>query len=284
VDENSLILIVEDDLDVAEMLVSFFQRYDYRVEAVDWGKKALVFCRSNKPDVVILDIRLPDIDGFGVAFQLRENPRTTMIPIIFLTERQTRESRLKGLRIGGDDYITKPFDIQELRLRVENAIKRSKRKSLTHPVTGLPKGNLVEESLFEFLDIENNPGLLLLEIQGLEHFRDRYGFSAADDTFRAVSLMPTRLEQPLRYYGHLDDMLLVIIADRDSIPLIQQGIQELFNQAREIFYPLEDLGKSDLPEVNLNFFIPDLKDFNLESIRDLDRVYYLELNKKKGEF
>ena len=86
---------------------------------------------------MILDIRLPDIDGFEVARRLRGNRKTREIPIIFLTEKRERGDRLKGLELQADDYITKPFDIQELRLRVRNALQRSRQGSLTNPVTGL---------------------------------------------------------------------------------------------------------------------------------------------------
>ncbi len=75
--------------------------------------------------MVILDIRLPDIDGYEVARRLRDNRRTADIPIIFLTEKRDRSERLQGLELGADDYITKPFDVQELRLRIRNALRRA---------------------------------------------------------------------------------------------------------------------------------------------------------------
>ncbi len=102
-----------------------------------------------RPDLTILDIRLPDIDGYEVARRLRSNRRTEDIPIIFLTEKRNRVDRLQGLEIGADDYITKPFDIQELRLRVRNALRRSSHGALNNPVTNLPEGGLVDERLRE---------------------------------------------------------------------------------------------------------------------------------------
>ncbi len=94
------LLIVEDDVDVAEMLTAYFRAQGYEVPAVNWGEDAVQTCRANHPDLVILDIRLPDIDGFEVARRLRSNQRTQDIPIIFLTEKRERSDRMQGLGIG----------------------------------------------------------------------------------------------------------------------------------------------------------------------------------------
>ncbi len=115
---------------------------------------------------MILDIRLPDIDGFEVARRLRANRKTREIPIIFLTEKRERNDRLKGLELQADDYITKPFDIQELRLRVRNALQRSRQGPLTNPVTGLPEGSLVDEALEQ--------GLVCPEAAGDGGFTEEY--------------------------------------------------------------------------------------------------------------
>ena len=124
-----IILIVEDDLDVADMLNAYFRIQGYEVLTVNFGADGLRAAETSRPDIIILDIRLPDIDGFEVAKQLRANRNTREVPILFLTEKRERKDRLHGLEIGGDDYITKPFDIQELRLRVRNSLSRAGRRA-----------------------------------------------------------------------------------------------------------------------------------------------------------
>ena len=128
-DPKSKILIIEDDLDVAEMLNAYFGVQGYDVHTVNWGEDGVRACQSTHPDLVILDIRLPDIDGYEVARRMRNDRRTQDIPIIFLTEKRDRADRLQGLELGADDYITKPFDVQELRLRVRNALRTRRRNS-----------------------------------------------------------------------------------------------------------------------------------------------------------
>ncbi|RMF35375.1 MAG: DNA-binding response regulator, partial [Chloroflexi bacterium] len=119
--EVQRILVVEDDVDTAEMLTAYFEAQGYEVLSAAWGEDALRMTQEVVPDLVVLDIRLPDIDGYEVCRRLRSHRRTEHIPIIFLTERRERIDRLTGLELGAVDYITKPFDIQELRLRVRNA-------------------------------------------------------------------------------------------------------------------------------------------------------------------
>lgn len=118
------LLIVEDDMDTAEMLEAFFQAEGYDTHAVAWGQDAVQMCHQDPPDAVILDIRLPDIDGFEVCRQLRNSFGTAHIPIVFLTEKDRLADKIAGLETGAIDYITKPFDMRELKLRVRNALRR----------------------------------------------------------------------------------------------------------------------------------------------------------------
>jgi DNA-binding response OmpR family regulator len=155
-EKKDSLLIVEDDVDIAGMLNDYFTNQGYAVSTVNWGEDALHACQSSLHDLIILDIRLPDIDGFEVARRLRSNRKTRQLPIIFLTEKRDRKDRMLGLALNVEDYITKPFDMYELSLRVRNTLKRSRQSSLTHPVTGLPVGELVDERLKIFLSAKND--------------------------------------------------------------------------------------------------------------------------------
>ena len=119
------ILVVEDDFDISNMLRIYFTSQGYDVAIAGRGGEALDRCRQQLPNVIVLDIMLPDIDGYEVCTRLRTNLRTSHIPIIFLTQKDERSDRIAGLELGADDYITKPFDIEELRLRVQGAIRRA---------------------------------------------------------------------------------------------------------------------------------------------------------------
>lgn len=240
---KSRILIVEDDLDLSEMVSSYFRVQNYDVLTAAWGEEALQLADNNPLDLIMLDIRLPDIDGFELCRQLRGNRKTQDTPIIFLTEKRDRVDKLQGLELGVVDYITKPFDIQELRLRVRNAINRSQMPAAANPVTDLPEGDLVDEKLRVLLE-KTDWAVLQFSIESLSTFRERYGFVAADDVLRAVTLMVRNAVRefgnPHDFVGHLGAERFVIITDPDSVDDIRDRIDRRIAQSREYFYPLRD--------------------------------------------
>jgi DNA-binding response OmpR family regulator len=271
-DVKTKILIIEDDLDVAEMLNAYFRVQGYDVFTVNWGEDGVRSCQTVHPDLVILDIRLPDIDGYEVARRLRADRRTTDVPIIFLTEKRERSDKLQGLELGADDYITKPFDVQELRLRVRNALKRMSQGSLTNPVSGLPEGALVDERLSEVLQ-EDGSGVLLVSIENMDTFRERYGFVTSDDVLRAISLMISNTMREITgrsdFLGHLSGTDFLLVAPPAVIPALQEKLRARLEQSMEYFYPVKDRDQAsghkdrlgvkiaDIPLVKGNFMAVD---------------------------
>lgn len=242
-DSKPTILVVEDDLDVADMLNTFFRAQGYEVLTVNWGEDALRVCDTTLPDLFILDIRLPDIDGFEVARRLRANRRTREAPIIFLTEKRARKDRLQGLELGADDYITKPFDVQELKLRVRNSLRRSAPSTVINSITNLPEGALVDERLGECLT-SSAWGILTISVDNLDSFREAYGFVASDDVLRATSLM---LQNALKETGSPDDFLgqyspsgFIMICTFEALEPLCERVRTRLEQALDYFYPLSD--------------------------------------------
>ena len=272
--EKESLLVVEDDVDVAEMLTAYFRAQGYEVQAVNWGGDAVQTCRNTHPDLVILDIRLPDIDGFEVAKRLRSNQRTLDIPIIFLTEMRERSDRMQGLELGADDYITKPFDIQELRLRVRNSLRRSSLNPLTNPVTGLPEGELVDERLLECLQIQEWAALLV-SVKHLTEFREAYGFVASDDVLRAVGLM---IHNAMRGLGGANDFIgqlgtteFLLITHPSNLLALNDRIRTRLEQSLDYFYPLKDRGKPAISGQRLSVRLSQLeaKDGPFKSLETL---------------
>jgi len=240
---KSKILIVEDDLDIAEMLNAYFRVQGYEVFTVNWGEDGVRAAQTMMPDLIILDIRLPDIDGYEVARRVRSDRRTNEIPIIFLTEKRERIDRLQGLEVGADDYITKPFDVQELRLRVRNALKRVAQGSLTNPVSGLPEGALVEERLSDVIH-KSGWSLLHICISHLDAFREAYGFVASDDVLRAISLMIHNTMKETGsaedFIGHLTPTDFVVVLSPANLAPFQERIRSRLEQSLDYFYPIKD--------------------------------------------
>lgn len=247
------IFIVEDDVDLAEMLSAYFRAQGYEVSNAVRGVDAVDAISEEIPDVIVLDIRLPDIDGYEVCRRIRRSRRTQNIPVIFLTEKREREDKLAGLELGAVDYITKPFDIQELRLRVRNSLRRMRLSTLLNPVTGLPEGELVRERLEQMVR-QPDWGVVLAGIRGLDKFRDRYGFVAADDVARAVTLMITNAVQESGededFIGHTDSGDFVIITASDRCKKVAERCLVRLQPSIQYFYPaLERQRLAKMPEL-----------------------------------
>jgi len=240
---KSKIFIVEDDVDLAEMLSAYFRVQGYIVNNSTRGEDAVQAISHDTPDVVVLDIRLPDIDGYEVCRRLRQMRRTHDLPIIFLTEKREREDKLAGLELGAVDCITKPFDIQELRLRIRNSLRRAQLNTLTNPVTGLPEGTLVQERLEKMIR-QPEWGVVLAGIRGLEKFRNKYGFVAADDVSRAVTLMITNAVQESGndndFVGHTAAGDFVIVTTADLHKKLAERCLVRLQPSIQYFYPALD--------------------------------------------
>lgn len=121
------ILLAEDDSDFANVLKQYLELYDYEVTWAENGQEALAFFQTTTFDICVFDVMMPIIDGFTLAEKvIKINPE---IPFIFLTARKLKEDKIIGLKLGADDYIVKPFEAEELILRLNNILKRTQQKT-----------------------------------------------------------------------------------------------------------------------------------------------------------
>ncbi len=125
------ILVVDDEPDILSVLVYHLSREGYRVATAVNGPGALSTAESERPDLIILDLMLPGMDGYQVLRDLRAEEATRQIPVILLTARREEEERIRGFETGADDYITKPFSARELILRVQAVLRRAKAEALS---------------------------------------------------------------------------------------------------------------------------------------------------------
>jgi PleD family two-component response regulator len=240
---KSRLLIVEDDGDISNMLKIYFSGLGYDVDTALRGGDALEKTRQVLPHLIVLDIMLPDIDGYEVCRSLRKSTRTSHIPVIFLTQKDERSDKLQGLELGADDYITKPFDIEELKLRVQGAIRRSEREALTDPRSGLPAGRLIEEQLrltirqagWAYMDIRLN---------SFDQFNEVYGFVAGDDALRFAAMLMSEvvdeLGSPNDFIGHAGGDNFIIITTDGAADKIRQRLKARFAEEVQSHYNFMD--------------------------------------------
>ncbi len=227
------LLIVEDDADISRMLQIYFSGHNFEVDTALRGADALEKTRQNLPHLIVLDIMLPDIDGFEVCRILRTHTRTSHVPIIFLTQKDERSDKLQGLELGADDYVTKPFDIEELKLRVQRAIARAEQQSLTDPRSGLPSGRLIEEQLRRIIRLDTW-AYMDLRIKHFDAFRDVYGFVAADNVLRFTAMLLGEVVDELGtlsdFIGHAGGDNFILITSEETAGEIQRRVIDRFGE------------------------------------------------------
>jgi DNA-binding response OmpR family regulator len=246
---NNRLLLVEDDFDVAEMLLMYFRSIGYDVMHADHGAEGIQIARTKFPDIILLDVMLPDMDGYDICRRLRTMSLTKYIPTIFLTQRDERASKVKGLELGADDYITKPFDIDELRLRVEGSIRRATRENLHEPRTGLPTGSMVEAEIKRLKDANKSFQQLSLVLSGFNAYADVYSFMAANDVFyhAAKTIRDVVAEQGNDddFVGMQGDTFVVVTFSKDAKAL-QSAIEERWDEQVHTFYTFVDADRGGI--------------------------------------
>ena len=237
------LLVVEDDVDIANMLRIYFTSQNYEVDLAYRGGVALEKTRQSLPNLIVLDIMLPDIDGFEVCRNLRTHIRTSHVPIIFLTQKDERSDKLQGLELGADDYITKPFDIEELKLRVQRAIQRAQQQSLTDPRSGLPAGRLIEDRLRRIIR-QGGWTVMDIRLNEFDAFKEVYGFLAGDDVLRFMAMLLNEVldetGNPNDFIGHPGDDNFVVITTEAATGPILQRLKARFDEEIQTHYNFLD--------------------------------------------
>ena len=151
-DMNYTILIVDDDETVRYALAALLRTEQYYLAFAEDGEQALQLAKDLKPDIILLDIMLPGLDGFEVCKRLRENPELSKAPVVMITALDDHPSRMRGFEVGADDFISKPFDWAELRARVRTTIRLNRYRQL-----------LEEHSRFEWILDQTPDGYLIID-------------------------------------------------------------------------------------------------------------------------
>jgi diguanylate cyclase (GGDEF)-like protein len=190
------ILLVDDEPINISVLAEFL-RQEYRLLFAKTGHEALRIVQEKQPDLVLLDIGLPDISGYDVCRSLKTNQATQNIPIVFSTAKDSAEDEVIGLNIGASDYITKPFNLSLIRARVRNQIRLKQKTDLLEQLanldglTELPNRRYFDEHFESEWRRAARRGVpvsvALADVDCFKGYNDRYGHSAGDDCLRAVA-------------------------------------------------------------------------------------------------
>lgn len=215
------ILVVEDERDIGELLVHYLQKEGFICNRIGDGRTALARAESELPDLIILDLMLPGMDGLEVCRRLRQDEKTMLIPIIMLTAKGEESDKVVGLEMGADDYVTKPFSTKELVARVKSMLRRVERNE--NAPTAYQYGALsLDRSRFEVVDNGTHITLTAKEFGLLEAFlRGRGRILTRDYLLNSV--------WGYDYFGSTRTVDVHVRHLRDKIPMLAEAIQTIKN-------------------------------------------------------
>ncbi len=220
------ILIVDDEPHIVELVSLSLIPDKFNIHKAYSGLDALEKVYSETPDLIILDLMMPGINGYEICKKLKENALTRHIPIIILSAKGEIDDKLRGLQIGADDYMTKPFDPMEIEARVESVVRRSGKDIDTHPLTKLPGKQGIRESLERWMGGEETFSVSRIRIENIEAFGKKHGYMKAEN---AVTLFARMISDLFKgsddfFIGHtLKDDFVMITGDGNAVGEIEQA-------------------------------------------------------------
>jgi diguanylate cyclase (GGDEF)-like protein len=234
------VLVVEDDEATRGALRALLDDAGYVCDEVADGERAVAAMRDARFDLVLLDLGLPGISGADVHRQLRQDPRTRFLPIVFLTAHTDRQAKLAELEAGAEDFITKPYDAEELLARVGAAVRRWSGLRSVNPLSGLPGNQTITEELESRLARGEHFALLYVDIDRFKEFNDHYGFTRGDRVITLLAEILIQVGADQRFVGHIGGDDFVVLSRAEEAEAIAEKITRRFDDAIRALYDPED--------------------------------------------
>jgi diguanylate cyclase (GGDEF)-like protein len=248
------ILVIEDDPSLQVLLRMQLEKSGYGVAVAGDGEEGLQAVEAAPPDLILMDVMMPKMDGHEVCRRLKSNQRTRQIPIIMLTSKAGTDDRVQGLDYGANDYVTKPYEFRELLMRVRNLIQWGRMQRDASPLTGLPGNLAIEAELTRRVQAGEDFVLMYIDLDNFKAFNDFYSYQKGDQALRLTGLLIQRaVESHGRggdFVGHIggDDFVVMVTADR-AVEVADE-IVRLFDEEVPALYSRTDRARGYIQVVN----------------------------------
>lgn len=238
------ILIADDEPDLLSLLSYTLEMEGFRVQTAINGNEALASIRQDPPDIAILDLVMPQKDGFEVCKEIREDPLLQHLPIIILSATATKASKVEGLNLGADDFISKPVEVAELMARIRMIIRRTNQGLDANPLSHLP-GNVAIERRVEQALHEGKPiAVLYIDLNQFKAYNDSYGYDAGDKVIKSTGQLLLKVAREkdgsLDFVGHIGGDDFIVITDPERMEPMAARIIKDFDALVPSFYKEED--------------------------------------------
>ncbi len=241
---NERILIVDDEPDIRFILRMRLESVGYQVLEASNGAEAVGLAKEQTPDLIVLDIMMPEMDGIEVVNRLRGSFATRNIPVILATAKCHDDDKITGLASGANDYVTKPYNHNELMMRVQRMLEWSHEQRSVSPLTGLPGNHAINKAIRARLEQGQPFGMLQIDIDHFKAFNDYYGYGRGDEAIQLLAFIArdavTRMGGPEGFVGHIGGDDFVVLAPVDVAEEVGEEIVERFKVESEQLYDAED--------------------------------------------
>ena len=236
------VLVIDDDPMILKMVKTVLENSSlgFEVTSTDQGRKGIEMAKSQIPDLILLDLMMPEMDGIEVCEHLRASRLTYLIPVIMLTASASSIHRLDALRTGVDEYLSKPFDPEELEARIVGLIRRFRLTRASNPLTGLPGNLAIEQEVHRRLTREEPFACCYFDLDNFKAYNDYYGFEKGDECLRWVAELLIdaceKLGQEEDFVGHIGgDDFIYITRPEHFEPIVQHMCQTFDAQVEKLY-------------------------------------------------
>lgn len=238
------ILVADDEESILNVLRDTFQMADFHVLPVHDGQEAWEQVPSFRPDVIVLDLQMPRMSGTDVCERLKAHLTYRHIPVLLLTGCATTQDKVSGLEHGADDYLTKPFDVEELLARIRTLLRRSSLGLEANPLTRLPGNVSIEKELLNRIAEQERFSVLYIDLNHFKAYNDTYGFVKGDAVIRKTADIVLEVcHRDHDFIGHIGGDDFIVISRPERAEALCKGIAEKFDAASPSFYNDEDRAK-----------------------------------------
>jgi diguanylate cyclase (GGDEF)-like protein len=241
------VLVVEDEPNIREIINFNLENWGFEVIQAEDGETALAMAEEYSPDLILLDLMLPKMDGIEVCRRLKSGFWTSRIPVIMLTAKKEIKDKVRGMEVGADDYITKPFSREELEARVKMVLSRTQSQRERNPLTSLP-GQIAVQGHVERLLVEHIPfALLYLDLDNFKGYNDYYGHSRGDEVIKLLAdvIVGAVAQRGSRgdYVGHIGGDDFTVVCAPEAAKEISDDIAAEFEAKVTSLFAPEDLAR-----------------------------------------
>jgi PleD family two-component response regulator len=238
------ILIIDDEPDIVLTWTLRLEKQGYQVLTARNGQEGLALMVNHLPDLVLLDIVMPKINGLELCRRLKHDPITARIPIIMLTAKGTLQDKILGIETGADDYITKDTEPAEVEARVRMVLRRYQENIEANPLTQLPGNNAIETRITELITSEEAFSVGYADLDNFKAYNDTYGFQKGDEVIRQAGrvIVETVKNQGggPGFVGHIGGDDFIFITTPETADQVSQDIIGRLDRDFPRFYAAED--------------------------------------------